>query len=312
MKIIFFGSDHFSLSSLQACIESGNEITLIVTTPAQKKGRGLAMTSAPVQAEAEKRELPFIAPPDLKDPETYKCISALAPDFYVVSSYGKYIPSSYLGLPKLASLNVHPSLLPLYRGSSPIQAALLSGDASTGVSIIEVAKKLDAGDIFRQVSLAIDTNDDYPSLSRKLAELSHSVLLEILTGMALSGLTRRPQMENLATYTRKFEKDDGLLKWENSVQDFDRKARALRPWPGTYVLFENTRLALLELEPAESASHEIPGRVLEIGGDGSMLVSVGSGAIRISRVQLAGKNAVTARDFANGRRIKPGFTFVSP
>lgn len=306
MKAVFFGSDQFSLYSLKACFESCTEISLIVTTPARPQGRGLTLIPTPVQKYADEHSLPCIAPGDLKDPSVLESVKNVMADVFVVSSYGKYIPSAYLGIPKIASLNVHPSLLPLYRGSSPIQFALLNGDSQTGVSIIEVAKKLDAGDIFKQVSLNIEPDDDHISLSEKLGRLSCEVLKELLLEIPKKGLDKRPQDEASATYARKLTKEDAALSLNEEPQILSRKIKAFRPWPGSYIPLGDTRLFLLEAEPLPGHSGGRPGTLLGVETSGGIVVSAGGGKIRFSKVQLAGKKPTSGRDFVNGRRLKTG------
>ena len=180
MKIIFFGSDEFSISALRACIESQHQIPLVITTPAQKQGRGLKVLKTPVFTFAEQKKLNIIAPEDLNAPEIFDLVRNIEPHFFVVSSYGKYIPSKYLSVPSIAPLNVHPSLIPKYRGCGPIQWTILNGEVQTGVSIIEVSKKLDAGAIFDQIKIPVSDKDDYLSLRAKLGHLSYDMILKIL------------------------------------------------------------------------------------------------------------------------------------
>lgn len=306
MRIVFFGSDDFSLAAFRACLSARQEMSLVVTAPPQKKGRGLGLFQTRVHAEADRIGIPVLIPENLKDAAVIKAVEDSHADVFVVSSYGKYIPSVYLRMPRIVSVNVHPSLLPRYRGSSPIQSAILNGDEVSGVSLIEVAQALDAGDIFAQVQMPIGPADDYPSLAGKLARLSEEMLSRFL--LELPGTIKRaPQNESLATMTKKITKDDALISFKEDAFVLDRKVRAFRPWPGTYVPFEGSRLSILEMTPAEGASE--PGLLLEITADGAMLVAAGRGAVKIRKVQLAGKNPVSGKDFVNGRRLKPGFKF---
>lgn len=307
MKIVFFGSDDFSLSSLKACLESPHRVSLVVTTPPQKQGRGLILTPSPVQLFAEAHSLPFEAPSELKDDAFTQKIRDLKPDLYVVASYGKFIPGRYLDLPSFGSLNVHPSLVPLYRGSSPIQWPLLNGDRETGVSIIEVAKKLDAGDIFRQIRISLNGNETHPALRQKLADMSHDELLSLLESLPAHPLTRTPQNEGLATYARKLNKDDGAVTLNQmSALEIDRKVRALQPWPGTFLNLFGQRTSLLETALENGTATAAAGTVTALNPDGSLSVAAREGILKIKTLQPAGKNPMRGIDYANGRRLKPG------
>ncbi len=307
MTLVFFGSDDFSLASLTACLESPHQVVLAVTTPPQKQGRGLTLTPSPVQVFAESKGLRVEAPSELKDDAFAEKIRSLRPDLFVVASYGKFIPGRYLAIPKIAALNVHPSLVPLYRGSSPIQWPLLNGDKETGVSIIEVARRLDAGDIFYQERFPITEGETHPSLREKLAKRSHDILLNLLKRIPGEPLTRTPQQESQATYARKLTKEDGQLSFSTQpAEEIDRKVRALQPWPGTYLTWFGIRTALLETQVEKSAQAAAPGTLTALHADGSITVAAARGAVRIFRLQPAGKSPMKGSDFANGRRLKPG------
>lgn len=310
MRIIFFGSDEFSISALRACIDSKNEIPLVITTPAQKQGRGLKVQPTPVYQFAEQKQLNVIAPEDLKASEVLELVSNIKPHYYVVSSYGKYIPFAYLTIPSVAPLNVHPSLIPKYRGCGPIQWTIMNGDLQTGVTLIEVAKKLDAGDIFDQVKIPVSDSDDYPSLRAKLGHLSYDMILKFLKKHPTAeGLPRSPQDEAQATYMRKLNKEDGHIAFDNTAAVIDQKVRGLRPWPGTFMILDGQRVNIVEVELHPSHNFEKPGTLIEITPDQALVVSADRGTVRIKQVQPAGKAVMTGGAYANGKRIKPGHVF---
>ncbi|HTL48504.1 MAG TPA: methionyl-tRNA formyltransferase [Verrucomicrobiae bacterium] len=311
MSLVFFGSDEFSLAALNACLESPHPVALVVTTPPQKKGRGLVLSPSPVEIFARSKNIPVIAPPDLKDSAVLEQIKQLDPELFVVSSYGKYIPSAYLSVPKIAPLNIHPSLVPRYRGSGPIQWALLNGDTETGVSIIEVAKKLDGGDIFAQVRIPIDPREDHLSLEKKLSDLSRQMLRSMLKNIDKEPLQRCVQKESEAVYARKLTREDGLLRFDESAEVLDRKVRALKPWPGTYVMIEGGRLGILETDVEPAGEAAAPGTLVKIESDRSLCVATESGRLKLRQVQPEGKKPMSGADYANGRRLKPGHVFHS-
>ena len=306
LKLVFFGSDSFSLFSLQACLESSHTMSLIVTTPPQKKGRGLILTPNPVQEFAEAHRLNWTAPATLKDPSTLETIRNLQPDLFVVSSYGKMIPDSYLGLPSIAPVNVHPSLLPKYRGSGPIQWTILNGDKETGVSLIEVASRLDAGDIFYQTVISVAPDETTPTLWEKLGHLSKSMLAELLNGLPATTIPRRPQDETRSTYARKLTKEDALIRLDLPAVEIERKIRGLKPWPGTYLsLGKEDRLMILDGKAEPGSHHKQPGTVLDITGE-SLILAAGEGTLVLKTVQPSGKKPMGAADYARGRRLQAG------
>jgi len=309
MKIVFFGSDHFSLWALKACLASPHETVLAVTGPDRQRGRGLKVLSTVVRVYAGENKITVRAPADLKDLALADEISALAPDVYVVSSYGHYIPSAYLRVPRIVALNVHPSLLPKYRGSTPIQAALLNGDTETGVSVIEVVRAMDAGDIFLQRRAAVSGRENASTLSERLARLSYDLTLEALAQAASGSLTRTPQDESRASYVPKLGKEDGRIDFYMTAVEMDRRIRAFYPWPVCYGLWSGERVGVIEAVPEDGVVREAPGTLTEIREDGALKIAAREGYICFVRVQPAGKRVMSGADFARGRRLRPGAVF---
>lgn len=309
MTLIFFGSSDFSLPALKACLDAKHQVLAVVTTPDQKKGRGLHVQSTPVKAFAEEKGLLVETPESLKDAACYERIKALKPDIFVVSSYGKFIPSNWLKIPSQVSLNVHPSLLPKYRGASPVNQPILNGDSETGVTIAEVTHKLDAGDIFAQIRYELDPKMDSEKLSHQLAGLSYDLLRQVLEQVKTNRLKRIVQEESKASYASKLTKEQGLLSFERSSEELDRQIRGLKPWPGTYILFQGSPLQVLAALPEPKSNKQKPGTFLGVESDGSVLIAVGKGALKLIKVKPAGKNEMTASDFVRGRRLAPGFVF---
>lgn len=311
MSLIFFGSSEFSIPSLKACIDSGIPVKLVVTTPDAKKGRGLQTSPTPVKAFAQSVNLPVISPEKLKLPEVLAEAEKIAPDYFVVASYGKIIPPSWLKVPKKLSINVHPSLLPKYRGAAPINWPILNGDSETGLCLMEVVEKLDAGDIFFEKRMPITSEDDSLTLSGKLAEMSYSAVKDMLAKLESGGNPSRvPQNEKDMTYARKLAKEDGKLDWKLPSAVLERKVRGLLPWPGAYSYFQGQVVQILKAVPVTGKSSCKPGEIIEIGKQ-TLTVQAGEGAIEILRVKPAGKSEMTAGDFARGRRIAPGALFAN-
>lgn len=313
MKIVFFGSSSFSLAALKACEESKAHQVSVITTPPQKKGRGLHLGPTPVAAFARERGLCVEEPASLKNPEILDKVKQFEPDLFVASSYGKIIPESWLSLPKQYSLNVHPSLLPKYRGASPLPWPILNGDLVTGLTIIDIAKELDSGDIFYQEEIPLSDDWDAAKLGERLAELSFDALTKLFRKIEEGKpLSRRPQDASQATYARKLEKKDGIVIWGESAQGIARKIRALQPWPGTSIEIHGERVKLLKGHISSSvvSPDSAAGTILEIGNE-ELILATGQGALSLGRVQPEGKRPMDGAEYARGRHFGKGMILTS-
>jgi methionyl-tRNA formyltransferase len=308
MKIVFFGSDAFSIKALEACLHSGMELVLVVTTPPKKKGRGLKLESSEIFNYCQTKKLPVTEYTTLRDPKVAQDLIALRPDLFVAASYGKIIPASLLQIPKYR-LNVHPSLLPKYRGAAPIHWPILNGDKETGVSIIDIAEKLDAGDIYCQEKIPIDPRADAAQLASELARFSYGILKKVLGQVQEGRLQGTPQNASEATLAPQLSKQDGELSLAAmTAEEMDRKVRGLQPWPGAYCFINNERIALLETDLPGKTTSEKPGTLLEIEKEGGVLIATQDGILKILMVKPEGKKTMTAADFARGRRFAVGAT----
>ena len=311
MTIIFFGSSEFSLAALRACLENSHQVLLVITTPDKPKGRGLKLTPTPVRQYCREKGIPVEAPQTLKDPLGLAKVEQLQPDLFVVSSYGKMIPASWLKVPAKLALNVHPSLLPRYRGAAPINWPILNGDQETGITIAEVTSQLDSGDIFYQERIPLDLSIDAETLSHQLAQRSYPALQAVFKKIAEGSLSRTPQEDAAASYARKLTKEDAKLSLEKPAAILDRFIRGLKPWPGSFIFFNQTPLHILKAQPLAAPLTQKPGTLLEIGNDGSISLATGEGILKVFRVQPAGKKEMAAADFVRGRHLTPGFVFES-
>ena len=311
MKIIFFGSDAFSIKALEACLHSGMELTRVVTTPAKKKGRGLKLESSKVFDYCQAKNLPVIEYSTLREPKVVQELLSLRPDIFVVASYGKLIPINLLEIPKYR-LNVHPSLLPKYRGSAPIHWPILNGDTETGVSIIDIAEKVDTGDIYCQERIAIDPRTDAEQLASELARFSYGILKKVLMQVKDGKLRGIPQNEAEATLAPQLSKQDGELSFAiMTAVEMDRKVRGLQPWPGAYCFVKNERIALLETGLPAVATSEKPGTLLAMEKKGGIQVATRDGVLEILKVRPEGKKSMTTADFTRGRRFQAGDIITS-
>ncbi len=309
MGIVFFGSSDFSIPALKASLDSSLKVSLVITTPDRKQGRGLKELPTPIRTFAREKGLPCEAPETLRSEELIGRVRALKPEYFVVSSYGKLIPANWLQIPSRGSFNVHPSLLPKYRGAAPINWPLLNGDTETGMSIIEVAEKLDAGDIFYQQRISIQAEDDALTLTEKLAQFSYTALQTVLDAAARDALKRTAQDETKATYARKLGKEDGKVDWEKPAAQIACMVRGLLPWPTASAAYQNESFQILKARPVSEAGSAKPGEILAVTKDAGLRVQCGSGGLEVLRVRPAGKNAMSGFEFANGRRMQPGMRF---
>lgn len=308
MKIIFFGSSDFSLHALKACVESAHSVVMVISTPPQKKGRGLKESAAPVHQAALQLGIPCLVPENLKSPELLEEIRKLSPDLFVVSSYGKMIPTAWLKIPALYSLNVHPSLLPRYRGAAPINWPILNGDNETGMTITEVTPKLDAGDIFYQERIPINDNDTSETMEKRLGELSRPALVEVFRKIETKTLERISQDEVNTCYARKLTKEDGRMDWNRPAKDLFSQVRGLLPWPTAFFYYQNEPAQVLKAVPADSGSGALkPGQVVSVDHkENRIVVQTGKGVLWLERVKPSGKKEMSGAEFARGKRLMPG------
>ena len=284
----------------------------MVTTPDRAKGRGLQIQSNPVKRRSEEVKILTLCPNSLKDPELEKQVGSLKPDLFVVTSYGKLIPSSWLRIPRIAPWNIHPSLLPKYRGAAPIAWQILEGEQETGVSIARVTPELDAGDILHQIQIPLAPNETADSLSKRLAELARKALEETFVKLKNGTLKPIAQKHAESNYARKLTKEDGYLDLAEPAIQLERKVRAFYPWPGAFIECQGKPLRILESAVDSTPGREAePGKLLEVSAQGYLRLQTGKGSLKISKVQKPGRNPISAYDFANGMRIKAGFIFKS-
>ena len=302
IKIIFYGSKDFSVPILLNLIDNFNVVG-IVTEIDKPAGRGNQIQEPPVKMIAKKFGIAFWQPGSLKSNDTLvNELDDLDADLAVVASYGKIIPPNLLNIPKKGSINVHPSLLPKYRGSSPIQFALLNGNHKTGTTIMVIDDGMDSGDILAQNELSIDLIDNYERLSEKLIELSIELLEKTITDYVNGKVILIPQIDADATFTKKIKKEDGRIKWQLDAEDILNMIRAYSAWPGAYTYFNNKKL---DIKKAAIADIEIDqessiGQVVKF--EKRYFVRCADRFIELLEVKLEGKQTVKISDFVNGRQ----------
>lgn len=313
MRTIFMGTDRFAVPTLKAIIDSDVELLCVITQPDRPSGRKLKLVPSPVKEIALENSLLLHQPERVRKKEfVHEVLRTLAPDLIVVVAFGQILPEAILNLPPLGCINVHPSLLPKYRGAAPIQRAIMNGEKETGLTIMFMDEGEDTGDIILQEKMEIDISDTAELLSQKLAELGARLVLETLKLAQSGSISRQAQDHGKASHAGKLEKEDGLIDWRKSSFEIHNLIRGTAPWPGAYTTFgDAARLKIWEsglLEsPVTSAS---PGVIIDILPDAGIVIATGDAGLLITAVQPANKSKMAARDFANGYRLKVGDTFL--
>jgi len=309
-RVVFMGTPSFAVPALQA-LDGRHEVVGVVTQPDRPAGRGRQLRSSPVKEEALARGLPVFQPGTLRTPEAVARLAGWRPDLIAVAAFGQILQTPVLALPPHGCLNVHASLLPRYRGAAPISAAILAGDAATGVTIMRMDEGMDTGPILVQAGCPISSDDTTGSLTVKLARLGAGLLADILPGWLGGEVQERPQDDAAATYCRPLQVEDGHLDWRRPAAELDRRVRACIPWPGAYTTWQGTRLKVLEARPwAAWAGAGAPGEVVALEPEGIGVVT-GQGALELLEVQLASKKPMAAGVFARGQRELVGGTLGS-
>lgn len=299
VRVVFMGSPAFAVPSLQALVRAGYNVVAAVTQPDRPAGRGAAVRAPEVRVAAVDLDVPVLQPEKLRDEAVLAELRTVAPDVLVIAAYGRILPKAVLDLPSRGSLNVHGSLLPRWRGASPIAAAILAGDPETGVSIMELVEKMDAGPVVLRKSTPIRPDDTTGGLEPRLATLGAEALTEALPGWYERTTPPEPQDEALATYCRLLKKEDGHLSREMTAVEAERAVRAYNPWPGAHVLYDGHRLAIWRARPAEDRPKPVGSFVL---AGKEPAITFREGTLVLEEVQREGGKRLTGRDFLNGLR----------
>ena len=305
MKIIFMGTGVFASIVLQKLINSGLELFAIITQPDKPSGREQDIIFSPVKNLAVEKNLDVYQPKSLIKADGFVLVDSLAPDLIIVADYGKIIPKNILDLPKFGTLNIHPSLLPKYRGSSPLQETILRGDKEIGVTIILLDEEMDHGQIVGQEKLEIGSQKySLAELRQKLAELGGDLAIKVLPDYLSGKIKPIAQDHGRATYTKIIVKEDGKINWEKSAKEIDCQLRAYGEWPGSWTEWENNskkcKLKIIEAEISGSdlPSGVIPGTVYI--QNNNLMVQCGKNSLIIKSLQLEGKNKISSQEFLRG------------
>lgn len=299
-SLVFMGTPSLAVPLLEGLIDS-YEVVGVVTQPDRRAGRGRKMVAPPVKELALAHHLYVLQPKSLRKPDVINELKGLKPEAIVVAAYGQILPPEVLAIPPWGCLNVHPSLLPKYRGAAPIAGAILAGEEETGVTIMLMDEGMDTGPILAQRRLMIEPEDTTESLSEKLARLGADLLLETLPLWLRGEIAPQPQDDSQATYTKPIAKEDGLIDWLLPAVEIWRRCRAYYPWPSAYTYWQGKPLKILRAKPIPQwRGFEGPGQVMRLRQ--GLAVATGEGALLLEEVQLAGKRATGAEEFLRGQR----------
>lgn len=303
MRLVFFGTSDFGIPGLKALREAGHQVLAAVTTREKPKGRGRKLAPSPIKTAAQELAIPVLEPDSPNVPEFVAQLTELKPEFIVLAAYRFILKPEVLAVPAKGCLNIHPSLLPRYRGAAPIQRAIIAGEPETGVSIFLMNEKIDQGDVVLQTAANIGENETYGELSKRLAELGAKLVVEALRHVGQDDLRRIPQDLSLASYAPKIGKEERLIDWHKPARQVHNLIRGLSPEPGAFTLFRGKRLEVLRSEvlPERNA---LPGEL--VVDDGALRAGAETGSVLLVLVKPEGSKAMSGIDLINGHRIKSG------
>lgn len=307
-RIIFMGTPDFAVPSLEKLLHSTHQVLAVVTQPDKKKGRGKKLAAPPVKEVAEKAAIPVLQPTKIKTAEFLDELKNYNPDLIVVVAYGRILPASILTLPPLGCINVHGSLLPKHRGAAPIQWAVIAGDTTAGVTIMQMDEGMDTGDILLPAAIDVAEEETAGSLFDKLAKLGAEALITALTKMQNNDLVPQQQDHDKATMAPPLTKEMGLIDWSKSAEELQCLIRGLDPWPSAYTFLDGKRYRLFSPKVVHKNSDAPVGSVLLADNNG-LLIATGSNALLVSELQPEGKKRLDVEAFLCGHSVPIGSRF---
>ena len=307
MRIVFMGTPQAAVPTLRQCLSDGHAVVAVWTQPDRPAGRGNKVAFSPVKEFALAHGLTVHQPSRLKNDEAASLFSSHDADVAVVVAYGRILPDRFLQTPRRGCINVHFSLLPLYRGAAPTNWAIVNGEVETGVTTMFIEPTLDTGPILLQRRTPIGEAETAPELMERLSLIGAELLGETLS--RLDNLTPRPQRDRDATFAPILKKEDGLIDWSRSAIEIERCVRGFQPWPNAYTSFSSRGLTIWRAQSTSSASEAMPGEVIAANGDELIVGCGGQTALRLIEVQPEARKRIGVRDFINGMRVKVGDRF---
>ena len=313
MRIVFMGTPDFAAGALEALIKAGHEIAAVVTQPDKAKGRSKEPIPSPVKVCALKHDIPVLQPKRIKTPEAVEELRSYGADIFIVAAYGQILSQEILDMPPLGSLNIHGSILPKYRGASPIQRAIIDGEEKTGITIMQMDAGIDTGDMLYKKETKIGPEDDFETLHDRLTLLGGEAVVEALTLLEQGKLKPEKQDESQSCYAPLISKEMGVIDFSRPAISIDRLIRGMTPWPSAYTGLRGKQLKIWKAVPEtqRDVSGHVPGEILSVEKD-SVIVAAGEGAIRLLELQIEGKKRMPAHDFLLGVRLEPGEVLEAP
>jgi len=311
-KIIFMGTPQFAVPILEHLTNNGYKPLLCVTQPDKPQGRKRRLTAPVIKQKSIELGIPVIQPENINDKETEELIKDIIPDLIVTAAYGGYIGRNLRKVPRYGAINIHPSLLPAWRGASPVNASLWAGDQETGLTIFRLVAKMDAGPVLYQSRYTIKEDDNYTKLLEKLAIAGAENLIELIHQFENGTAKETIQDENKATHCRKLNREDYLINWADQAKEIYNQVKALAEKPGASTIFRNKQLKIISTRITDNTSNKAPGSIIEVIKNRGILVTTGDKDILIEWLQPAGKKIMSAFDFNLGARIEIGELFGDP
>ncbi|MFB5660615.1 methionyl-tRNA formyltransferase [Alteribacillus sp. HJP-4] len=301
MNVIFMGTPDFSVPILRGLVEKGYNVKAVVTQPDRPKGRKKELTPPPVKSEALQHGLPVLQPETLKNEESVKEILELEPDLIITAAFGQILPEAILTAPTYGAVNVHASLLPKYRGGAPIHQAVIDGEPTTGITIMYMVKKLDAGDILTQRKIDIQKEDTTGSMHDKLSIAGRELLLETLPKLIRGDITPQPQNEKEATFARNIKRGREKINWSAAAEAVYNHIRGMHPWPVAYTVYEDKPIKIWQAEAVEETAAAAPGTIARLDENGIWTTAGDGRLVLLTEVQPSGKKRMAAADYLRGK-----------
>ena len=307
MKIVFMGTPDYAAEALRALIRAGHEITAVVTQPDKPKGRSGEPVPSPVKVCASEHGIPVLQPKRIRTPEATEELRKYPADVYVVAAFGQILTQEILDMPPYGCLNIHASLLPKYRGASPIQHVIIEGEEKTGITVMQMDAGIDTGDMLYKKEIPIEAEENYETLHDKLTVLGGEAIVEAIELLEQGKLVPEKQEDSDSCYAPKIAKEMGRIEFSKSAAEIDRLIRGMTPWPSAYTGYQGKQLKIWKAVPLETYDNKgrSGGEILEVSKN-SAIVAAGKGAVEILELQLEGKKRMTTHDFLLGVKMLPG------
>ncbi len=303
MRIVFMGTPDFAVPSLQRLIDDGHEVVAVYTQPDKPKNRGMKLVAPPVKQCAIAHGIPVEQPERVREQAVLDQLAAYAPELIVVAAYGKILPKALIDLPPKGCINVHSSLLPKYRGAAPIHWAILNGERETGVTIMDIAEALDAGDILSQSATPIDPDETVETLHDRLAEMGADLLSETVKAIEAGTVRRIPQDDSQSTYAPMLSRELSPMDWSRSAKQLHDQVRGLTPWPACSVEIGGQSFKVFASEITDQTTSKAPGTLVGTDQKGILMACGDGRVLRITQVQAAGKKRMSAADYLRGHPL---------